>query len=109
MANTGLAIGSLIGGIITPKLGLKRTIIISNILGLFANFLKQILSTETIISGRLLFGIACGISTFCYVKTLNDTIPSEVMYLYGGLVNGCFTFGIFASNFLGMIIPLDNE
>ena len=108
-ANIGLGIGSLLGGIITPKLGLKNTIIICNFLGLFSNLLKQILSTETIISGRLLFGITSGILTFCMTKVLNDTVPSEVMNLYGGLINISFSFGIFASNFLGMIIPLDDE
>lgn len=70
MANTGLAMGSLIEGITIPKLGLKKTIIIRNILGLFSNFLKKILLTKTIISGKLFLELLVEFKYFVKLKLL---------------------------------------
>ncbi len=33
--------------------------------------------TETILAGRLLFGIGVGIGNVCLSKVLNDSIPNE--------------------------------
>ncbi len=33
--------------------------------------------TETILAGRLLFGIGVGIRNVCLSKVLNDSIPNE--------------------------------
>lgn len=71
----GLSIGSTIGGKIGPRLGIKRTLILANILAFGATCLKLILNTGTIFAGRFLYGLFCGVQLFCQSKQLNDTVP----------------------------------
>jgi len=42
-------------------------------------------------------------------KALSDTVPNQFAQAYGILVNAGITGGIFASNFLGVLIPLEEE
>ena len=57
----GLSIGSLLGGKIVPRLGIWKSILISNFLGMASNGIKLILTTPTIFIGRILFGLFVGI------------------------------------------------
>ena len=57
--------------------------------------------------GRFLFGVCCGIQTLCFSKALNDSVPAEVIQYYGVLVNAGICVGIFVSNFLAIIVPLE--
>ena len=89
-----------------PKFGVWKTILLANFSAIVINGIKQILTTPTILIGRVLFGVCVGISNICLSKVLNDTIPSEVGQKYGMFQNGGITGGVFISNFLGALVPL---
>ena len=60
----GIALGSFVGTFFTETqkmMSLQHGMILFNILAIGANLLKQIESFETILIGRLIFGIICGI------------------------------------------------
>lgn len=60
-------------------------------------------------SGKFLHGVFCGISIICVGQALNETIPSDFLQAYGILTNGGITGGIFMSNFLGALLPLEED
>ena len=51
--------------------------LVANLISMIANIIKLVLMTETILAGRLLFGIGVGIGNVCLSKVLNDSIPNE--------------------------------
>ena len=58
LGTIGNAIGSYLSGIITPKFGIRKTIIFCNVLSLLFNLMRMILTTPTVMIGRFLFGIS---------------------------------------------------
>ena len=57
----GLAIGSVIGGSVAPKFGIRKALIVFNLVSFLALGLKLFEVFWVIIIGRLVFGIATGI------------------------------------------------
>lgn len=91
-------------------MSLHQGMILFNVLGIGANLLKQIESFESILIGRLIFGIICGIQTQYLVKTVNETIPFEHMQKYGIAMNAGINIGIVLINTLQAgIIPLKDN
>jgi len=80
--------------------------LLANVCAMASNGIKQILTTPTVLIGRILFGVCVGVSNICLSKVLNDSIPSEVGQKYGMFQNGGITEGIFISNFVGALVPL---
>lgn len=104
----GVGLGSVVGGSIGPYFGVRNAILLSNLIGVAATGVKLVLTLPTILVGRFVSGFVYGIAVFCAGKSLNDTIPPEHMNLYGSFVNASFCAGIFLSNLLGMVVPLDD-
>jgi MFS family permease len=109
IGSLGIAIGSMIGGMIGTKYGIRRVLIITNVLNLAFCGLKLIENTHTIIIGRFLHGLGCGILNFCFGKALNDTVPDRVSQGYGMFTNSGICLGIFVSNFIGFWVPALDE
>ena len=103
----GVAIGSQIGGKFANRLGIRRVMIWSNIVAIVSGTLKIQTIQISLFVGRILYGICCGIQTLCLSQALNDNVPAEVIQYYGVLVNAGICMGIFASNFLAIIVPLE--
>lgn len=57
---------------------------------------------------RFMFGIMSGTASVCLSRAINDTVPAKDASLYGAFVNAGFGIGIFFSNFMGLLIPIDN-
>ena len=73
----GVAIGCVLGGVLVKKTGLRNLLLISQVLAIVANVFKMFLWYPSIVTGRILFGTAAGITNFCYGKALNETVPSD--------------------------------
>ena len=108
MAPIGVAVGSILSGYVAEKMSLKKMLMLSNFLAIFANIIKIQEHTVTILLGRFLFGVCGGLMNFCFGKALNETIPQEYSQRYGMLVNAGICFGIFVSNLMGLIIPMED-
>lgn len=108
LALLGLSVGSYFGGLMLPKFGSRKLILIANIVSLVFNILKLYLNTVTIMIARLVFGFCMGITCVCLSKAINDTVPAKDSAIYGAFVNAGFAIGITLSNCMGMLIPLDN-
>lgn len=104
----GFAIGSYAGGALLPRFGPRKLIIAVNVICLLFNILKLIESTAVIMLARLALGTALGVALVCLSKAINDTVPAQNAPQYGAFVNGGFGIGICLSNFMGLLIPLDN-
>mmetsp|Transcript_11875 Transcript_11875/g.20088 ORF Transcript_11875/g.20088 Transcript_11875/m.20088 type:complete len:189 (+) Transcript_11875:191-757(+) len=106
----GLATGSFLGGkVIARAGGIRRLIILTNLLAIITSLLKITLDPVSIMLGRYLYGTCCGIMNFCLSKALNDTVPFKVSQYYSVLINSGICFGIFFSNFLGLLVPIEDQ
>lgn len=108
LTTLGMSIGSYFGGLLLPKFGSRKLMIIANIVSLMFNLLKLIENTAIIMAARLAFGVTTGITAVCLSRTINDTVPAKNAPLYGAFVNAGFNIGVFFSNFMGLLIPMDN-
>ena len=83
LGTLGAAIGAVVSGKLAPHFGTWRTLLVCNILNLvLAGGLKQVETTVTVMMGRTLFGVFCGIQNFCFFKALNDYVPAETLSYY---------------------------
>ena len=89
----GNGIGSYLSGIITPKFGIRKTIIFCNVMSLLFNLLRMILTTPTVFIGRFLFGVSVAFQQFCFAKAINDTIPTQVQQYHASLLNSGIALG----------------
>eukprot|EP00356_Strombidium_inclinatum_P007689 CAMPEP_0170500762 /NCGR_PEP_ID=MMETSP0208-20121228/35997_1 /TAXON_ID=197538 /ORGANISM="Strombidium inclinatum, Strain S3" /LENGTH=435 /DNA_ID=CAMNT_0010778949 /DNA_START=186 /DNA_END=1490 /DNA_ORIENTATION=- len=106
----GLGIGSIAGGSLAASLGgIRRTMLISNVVAIISCCLKLIEWFPALVAGRLLFGICCGAQQFCMSKALNDTVPVKKIQLFSQFINGGLGIGVFISNLLGFLIPILDE
>jgi len=104
----GIAIGSLIGGIVADKISLRNLILVANAFGILFNFVNIQETTPTILLGRFFAGVAGGLMNFSFGKALNETVPQEHSSAYGMLVNAGICAGIFFAGVMGLIIPLED-
>ena len=104
----GFAIGSYFGGSLLPKYGSRKMIIAVNMICFFFNILKLIENTTMILTSRFILGTVLGVAIVGLSKAINDTVPAQNAPQYGAFVNGGFGIGIFLSNLMGLMIPIDN-
>ena len=103
-----LGIGGYFGGNLLPKYGSRKLIIATNSIALAFNLLKLVEATASILVARFVLGLAMGIAVVCLSKAINDTVPAKDATLYGTFVNGGFGVGLFFSNLMGFLIPVDD-
>ena len=108
LASLGIGIGAYFGGSLLPKYGSRKLIIVSNTIGLIFNSLKLVENTAIIMVARFGFGLIMGVALVCLSRVINDTVPAQSAPKYGAFVNAGFAIGIFGSNLMGLIIPLDD-
>lgn len=108
LPSPAVGIGGYFGGTLLPKYGSRKLIIATNIIALIFNLLKLIEATATIMVARFVVGLVMGIAVVCLSKAINDTVPAEHASLYGAFVNAGFGIGLFFSNLMGLLIPIDN-
>lgn len=108
LGHLGMSLGCYIGGMVLPKFGSRKVIIGANIIAIIFNIIKLIENTTALMIGRIMFGVTMGVSLVGLSRAINDTVPAQSQQIYGAFVNAGFGIGIFVSNLLGLLIPLDN-
>jgi MFS family permease len=103
----GMMIGAFFGGKLLPKYGSRKVTIVANIVAVAFTVLKLVENTACIMVGRLVNGLLIGMTSVCLSHAISNTVPAKESQKYGGFVNAGFGIGIFFSNLLGLIIPLD--
>lgn len=104
----GMSFGCYFGGALLPKFGSRKIIIVANIFKLIFNILKMVQNTTSLIIARFMIGVFLGITNVTLSRAINDTVPAQNAPQYGAFVNAGFGIGIFFSNLMGLIIPLNN-
>merc|ERR1719180_191500 len=108
----GGMIGAMVGGLVADKMGRKRGLIISQVVGLLGGVVmavsEPLTSWEVLLVGRLVAGLTAGLNTVLVPLYVSEIAP---VHLRGGL--GVFnqlavTSGIFLGQILGLGDALGN-
>ena len=106
----GLGVGSISGGFLVTKFGVRKTLLAA---GIFANIFsgfKLIENLLIIVSSKFFYGTSCGILIVCTGQALSESVPTKYQHSYGSiLTNAGICLGIFLCNLVGVIVPLDLE
>ncbi|XP_023331049.1 solute carrier family 2, facilitated glucose transporter member 4 isoform X2 [Eurytemora carolleeae] len=109
----GGMVGAMIGGTIADKLGRKRGLILSQVMGLLGGIItaisKPLFSWEVLLVGRLLVGFTAGLNTVVAPLYLSEIAPVNLRGGIGVLNQLAVTSGIFLSQILGLSEILGNE
>ena len=106
----GLALGSVYGGVFCAKLGLRRTLLLGQIINLCANILKvSVLNYYTFLVGKFIFGLSSGALGFALGKCLNETIPLKKVQIYAIANNVGINAGVTICGFVSIILPLSDS
>jgi len=109
----GGMVGAMLGGWVADKIGRKRGLIISQVMGLLGGVImavsKPVKSWEVLLVGRLVVGLTAGLNTVLVPLYVSEIAP---VHLRGGL--GVFnqlavTSGIFMGQVLGLGELLGND
>lgn len=104
----GSVIGTLIGAPISARIGIRRTIVMFNMLFIFASFIGIIPSNYTFGAGRLVTGIVGGVFITVPAVFINEITPDAMTGSVGSLIQHACNFAFLVSYGLGMIVPTEN-
>jgi len=109
----GGMIGALSGGSLAEKIGRKRGLILSGVLGLlgaiFSGVAEPADSWELLLVARLIVGLSSGLYTVLAPMYLSEIAPVKLRGGIGVLNQLSVTLGIFISQILGLSEILGNE
>ena len=109
LASVGMGIGGSFAGSLIPRYGSRKVLLFCNTLAVVFNIIKIIETSAAIMIGRFMFGFLMGIAAVCLSKVINDTVPAKYTSQYGAFVNAGLGCGCWASNVLGLMIPIDSS
>jgi len=105
--------GAMAGGTVAEKLGRKRGLVLSQIVGLLGGIItaisKPLFSWELLLVGRLMVGLTSGFNTVVAPMYLSEIAPVNLRGGIGVLNQLAVTFGIFSSQILGLSEILGND
>jgi len=105
--------GALVGGSIADKLGRKRGLILSALMGLIGGIITAIsepaVSWEVLLVGRLIVGLTAGLNTVVAPLYLAEIAPVSQRGGIGVLNQLAVTLGIFISQIMGLSEILGND
>jgi MFS family permease len=104
----GTTIGAISGGTIL-KIGRKNTFILASVLGLIGSSLSLVESMTWILSGRLIYGVGCGIFSIVGPRFIEETVPDRLLSLYSPLFMCSVAFGSTMALLMGAGLPDDNN
>lgn len=70
-----------------------------------ATTLTMFLNLWTIVIGRFLFGICCGVFSVAGPKMLDETVPVHLHSVFGTATNSFLAGGIMIALILGVLLP----
>ena len=104
----GTTIGAISGGSIL-KIGRKNTFILASVLGLIGSSCSLVESMTWILSGRLIYGVGCGIFSIVGPRFIEETVPDRLLSLYSPLFMCSVAFGSTMALLMGAGLPDDNN
>jgi MFS family permease len=104
----GAGAGSLAGGLII-KIGRRRTLLIFNVLSIFAISLTCFLNVNMIIVGKLLFGFTSGVLNIAAPSMLDETVPIYKLKVFGLATNAYICLGITLAMIMGLGFPEESD
>ncbi len=104
----GSTIGALSGGSIL-KIGRKNTFIIASVIGFIGTSASLIENLTWILSGRLIYGVGCGILSIAGPRFIEETVPDRLVSLFSPLFMCSVAFGGMIALLMGAGLPNDNN
>ena len=104
----GAVIGTLIGAPISARIGIRRTIIVFNMLFIFASFIGIIPSNYTFGACRFVTGIVGGVFITVPAVFINEMTPDAMAGQIGTLIQHACNLAFLVSYALGMLVPTEN-
>jgi len=109
----GGMVGAMGGGMVADKMGRKRGLIISQVIGLLGGVImavsKPLLAWEVLLVGRLVVGLTAGLNTVLVTLYVSEIAPVDLRGGLGVFNQLAVTFGIFLGQVLGLSSVLGNS
>merc|ERR1719195_1316119 len=103
----------MVGGVVADKMGRKRGLIISQVVGLLGGVImaisKPTMSWEVLLVGRLVVGLTAGLNTVLVPMYVSEIAPVDLRGGLGVFNQLAVTSGIFLGQILGLGDVLGNE
>lgn len=104
----GAVIGAIIGSPLAKKYGIRKVIIISNLVYIFSSFCCIIPTNYTFGLGRFVTGIVGGIFITIPAVFINEITPDQMTGKVGTIVQQAAGLAFTSSFAMGLIIPTSN-
>ena len=95
------------GKVITK--GRRRAIFIFESLAIVGSLICQFLTVPTLCVGRFALGLASGVLTVCFSKSIYETVPENVSGLFVGMTNFYITLGVMLATLAGVALPTNKD
>lgn len=103
-AMLGMAIGSLVAGN-SIVYGRRKTLIFWETVAIFACALTLVRTLPTICVGRFVLGVSAGMLNVACGKSIDETMPLNLIGAFGAITNFGINFGITWIMLLGFMLP----
>ena len=105
----GIAIGSIIGGVLVGK-GRRINIMIFNIVAILGSAMSTISNFWVLLAGRFIFGFSSGVLLCATPKMIEETIPAHLQdYGFATSTNMIINCSIAVSMIMGIGMPSDED
>ena len=104
----GMTIGAVGGGALM-KIGRRKAILITCVVGLAGNLVTMNLSYWNLIIGRVLFGFSVGLFSSICPRFNEETIPAHLFDTLGPTFSFSQTTGTLFAYFFGALIPANDD
>lgn len=102
--------GSFFGGKITAFSEYRRVLNYSMVCTTVGVVIKvSTLSYANILIGRMLHGFGSGVLGFIFCKSMNETVPQNLLQYYGQLSNSGNNLGIMLVGWVSILLPYDQS
>ena len=107
-ATLTLMVGSYFAGVLM-KSGRRRVLILAAIIGSIGAGITIIQRFYAIIIGRLIYGFSCGLIAITMPRVMEETIPGELVGVFGGLYCLSFAFATLVAYGMAAFLPPESQ
>lgn len=104
-----MMIGSGYSGNIMNRRGRREALVYGSMLGSVGCFVTLLPNVWTIVFGRILFGMAVGLTTIVAQRFTEETVPLELYEIYAPFNMIGYTLGVLIGFALGYILPSNQD
>ena len=102
---TGIAVGSIIGGVLVGR-GRRLNIIIFNLIAILGSGMSIVTNFWVLMAGRFIFGFSSGVLLCATPKVIEETIPAHLQdYGFSTSTNMIINIFVAASMMMGIGMP----